>query len=93
MIALLSTLALRSKIWLAGAAIVGLSLLGLWTAWRLAANRAKDAQQRAKSLEAAREAEKRIRNRQDALRLKQTQLREALKAKTERDHFESGWGP
>lgn len=84
---------LRAKVWLAGLTITLLSFAGLWTAWRLAAAKARTAAARAQALQQARESEIRIRNRQDALRLKQQRLREAIKAHAERDHFESGWGP
>lgn len=89
----LLALPIRAKLWVTGIAIVALSFLALWTVWRIDRNRLAKAQGRAAALEAAREAERRIRTRQDALRLQQQRLREQIKARTERDAFEQGWGP
>ena len=93
MLAWLTTFGLRWKLYAISIGVALLTLLSLWTAWRLSLQRARTAEARAKALEQARKTEQRILSKQQELRLRQVRLREALKAKTERDHFEQGWGP
>ena len=93
MLAWLTTFGLRWKIYAISIGVFALTALSLWAALRFSLRRARTAEARAKGLEQARSTEKRIRTRQDALRLQQQRLRDQLKAHKNRDAFEQGWGP
>ena len=90
----IATLSLRLKLWGLAIGAVLLALGGLWAAWRVALADARKAEARGAALLAARKAQMEIITKTTGLREKKRQLREQLKARTERDAFEDqGWGP
>jgi hypothetical protein len=94
MIAWLTTLSLRIKLYaLAGVAAL-LFVGGLYVRWKLAAAKATKQEARADALDAARSSERRIANKRLELSIKQRQIREELAAKKDRGAFsDQGWGP
>ncbi len=92
MIAWLTGLSLRVKVYAAMAAVLLLSFGGLWVAWRLSKAKAERAGAKAAALERARKAEVRISERIAKVRAKEREWRDELDAR-KRDHFEQGWGP
>ena len=87
---------LSMRLKLLGLAIgaVLLAFGGLWAAWRVARADARKAEARGAALLAARRAQMSIITKTTGLKEKQRQLREQLKARTQRDAFQDqGWGP
>ena len=93
MIGWITTLPLKMKIY-AAVALAGLLTVGyLYVRWKLATAAGARAAQRADALERARQAELRISERISRVRVREREWRDELSKRTERDHFEQGWGP
>ena len=94
MIAFLSALSLRFKLWGLAALGVLITVGYLYTRWKIAANKAVSATAKANALEATRTAEKRVASKRLELSIKQRQVREQIAARKIRDGLEDqGWGP
>jgi type VI protein secretion system component VasK len=94
MIAWLTTLTLRVKLYALAAVAALLFIGGLYVRYKLASAKATKQEARADALDAARSSERRIATKRLELSIKQRQIREQLAAKKQRDAFEDqGWGP
>lgn len=93
MIAWVGLLPLKAKLWALAVGGVLLTVGVLWVRWRLAQAGKAKAEARAAALEAARRTEQRILTRRQELAIRQRLLREQIAARTERDHFQDGYGP
>lgn len=93
MLAFFSTLSLRVKILAVSVASALLAIGYLYVRWKIASAAAKSEEAKRKSLEAARKTEINLKESRAKLKAKEVKWRDEILARTERDHFESGWGP